>query len=52
MKTVEEIIEYLQAEKADAIEQHEMYKGVDKQAALLYFIKATTIIELLHEIEK
>lgn len=52
MKTVKEVVEYLQAEKADAIEQHEIYKGIDKQAALLYFIKATTIIELLHEIEE
>lgn len=52
MKTVEEIIAHLQAEKADAIEQHEMYKGIDKQAALYWFIKASTIIELLHEIEE
>lgn len=52
MKTVEEVITYLETEKADAIEQHEMYKGIDKQAALFYFIKASTIMELLHEIEE
>lgn len=52
MKSTNEIIEYLRMERDDAIEQHDIYKAVDKQAALIYYIKATTIIELLHEIEE
>lgn len=52
MKTVEEIIEHLQMELADATEQHSIHKRNDKQAALYYFQKAMFIIELLNEIEE
>ena len=39
-------------EKDDAIEQHDMHKGTDKQAALYFFQKAMILMELLHEIEE
>ena len=46
MKTVEEIIEHLQFELADATEQHSLFQKTDKQAALYYFQKAMFIIQL------
>lgn len=52
MKTVDEIIEHLQMELADATEQHSLYQRTDKQVALYYFQKAMFIIELLNEIDE
>lgn len=52
MKTVDEIIEHLQMELADATEQHSLLQKTDKQAALYWFQKAMFIIELLNEIEE
>ena len=51
MKTAEQIIEYLEMELADAYEQHDLAKGVDKQQALVHLIRATTILNLLEEIK-
>ena len=50
MKTVEEIIEYLQAELAEALETHD--QAQDKQERLLHLIKAATIEQLLQEIKE
>lgn len=49
MKT-EEIIEYLEAELADASAQVELATGKDAQAALFYHIKATSIQQILEDI--
>lgn len=48
MKTVEEIIAYLQIELAEAHEAHDTAQ--DKQERLLHLIKAATITEILEEI--
>lgn len=52
MKTVEEIIEHLEVELAEAFEMHDQAKGKDKQQALFYFLKATFITNLLEEIKE
>lgn len=52
MKTVEEIVSYLQMELAEAFEMHDQTKGKDKQQALFYFLKATFITNLLEEIKE
>lgn len=51
MKTVEEIIAYLEAELAEAYELHDQAKGKDAQEALFYILKATFITHLLEEIQ-
>lgn len=51
MKTAQEIIAYLELELADAYEQHDLAKGVDKHQALAQLIKATTIQHLLDVIK-
>lgn len=51
MKTVEEIIHYLQAELTEAYELHDQAKGKDAQAALYHMIRATVITHILEEIE-
>jgi hypothetical protein len=50
MKTVGQVITYLEMELTDAYEMHDEFKGHDKQQALFYLIKATTILELLEGI--
>lgn len=52
MKTAEQIIAYLELELADAYEQHDHTKGVDRQQALLHLIRATTILNILEAIRK
>lgn len=52
MKTVEEIILYLENEKAHCLELHESYIETDKALALQYLISAITIEGLLAEIKK
>lgn len=51
MKTAEEIIAYLEAELVEAYELHDLAKGKDSAQAFTYFIKATTILQLLEEIK-
>ncbi len=50
MKTAEQIIEYLEAELAEAYELHDQAKRKDAQEAFFYLVKATTIEHLLDEI--
>lgn len=50
MKTVEQIIEYLEMELAEAYETHDRAKGKDAAQAFAYLVKATTIEHLLDEI--
>ena len=52
MKTVEEVIEYLQGELAEAYELHEQARGKDAAQALAYLVKAATIEQLLDEIKQ
>lgn len=52
MKTVEQIITYLEAELADAYEMHDAAKGKDAAQAFAYLLKATTILQLLDEIKE
>lgn len=52
MKTAEEIIEYLENEKAHCLKLHESYRETDKALALQYIISAVTIEGLLTEIKK
>ncbi len=51
MKTVEDIIAFLQAELAEAYELHDQAKGKDAQEALFHIIRATVITHILEEIE-
>lgn len=50
MKTVEEIISYLETELAEAHEAHD--QAQDKQERLFHLIKASTIVYLLEEIKE
>ena len=52
MKTATEIIAYLESELAEAYELHDQAKGKDAQKALVYLLKATTILHLLEEIKE
>ena len=49
MKTVEEIIAYLEMELAEANEMHD--QAQDKQERTFHLIKASTIVYLLEEIK-
>lgn len=49
-KYADRIIDYLAAELAEAYELHDMAKGKDAQEALAQLIKATTILNILEEI--
>jgi hypothetical protein len=51
LKTVEEIIAYLEMELADAYFMHDEMKKADTQRALAYLIRATTILNLLETIK-
>lgn len=52
MKTVGQIITYLEMELTDAYEMHEEYRGKDPQQALAYLIRATTILNILEAIRE
>ena len=51
MKTVDEVITYLEAELAEAYEMHDQAKGKDAAQALAFMLKASTIAQLLDEIK-
>lgn len=51
MKTAEEIIAILEIELAEAYELHCQAKGKDAAQAFAFLVKATTIEQLLDEIE-
>lgn len=51
MKTVEQIIAYLEMELAEAYEMHDEAKGKDGAKAFAFLMKATTIEHLLDEIK-
>ena len=50
MKTIDEFIEYLQMELAEAQEAHD--QAEDKQERLCHLIKAATIKQMLEEIKR
>lgn len=50
MKTVEEIIAYMESELAQAHEDHD--QAQDKQERTFHLIKASTIVYLLEEIKE
>ena len=52
MKTVEEIIQYLEWELAEAYEMHDQFRGKDAAQAFAYMMKATTISHILDEIKQ
>ena len=52
MKTVEEIILYLELELAEAYEMHDTTKGKDAAKAFAFLVKATTIEQLLDVIKE
>ena len=52
MKTVEDIIAYLENEKIQCLALHENYRETDKALALQYIISAVTIEGLLEEKKK
>lgn len=51
MKTVEEIVEYLEMELAEAQTIYDLLKTEDKQRSMFHLIKMATITELLEEIK-
>lgn len=52
MKTVEEVIVYLENEVAYCMEMHEEYKGKDAANSFQYLLRAVTIEGLLAEIKE
>lgn len=50
MKTIEEVIAYLETELAEANEMHD--QAQDKQERLFHLIKASTVILILEEIKE
>lgn len=52
MKTVEEIIEYLENEKEYCFRMHESYNGKDAANAFQYLLRAVTIEGLLADIKE
>lgn len=50
MKTIEDVIAYLEMELAEAHEAHDTAQ--DKQERLFHLIKATTIKSILEEIKR
>ncbi len=52
MKTVQEVIIYLEKEIEEAYELHDQAKGKDAQKALFYILKATTLLHVLEEIKQ
>ena len=52
MKTVGQVITYLEMELTDAYEMHEEARLIDKQQALIHLIRATTILEILEAIKE
>lgn len=52
MKTVEEIVAYLEMELADAHTIYDLLKTEDKQRAMFHIIKVATITEILEEIKR
>jgi len=51
LKTVEEIIAYLENEKTYCFEMHESYRGKDAENSLHYLLRAVTIEGLLADIK-
>ena len=51
MKTVEEIMIYMERELIEAHEQHEQFKDQDAQQAYIHLIRATTIQNLIEGIK-
>lgn len=51
MKTVEEIVEYLEMELATAQVVYELLKTEDKQRAVVNIVKVATITEILEKIK-
>ena len=52
MKTVGQIITYLEMELTDAYEMYDDAKGIDQREALVHLIRATTILNILEAIRK
>lgn len=52
MKTVGQVITYLEMELVDAYEMHDEYRGKDAQQALFYLMRATTILNILEAIRE
>ena len=52
MKTVGEIIAFLEMELAEAYEMHDAARGKDAAQAFAFLVKATTIEQLLDEINE
>lgn len=50
-KYADRIIDYLEAELAEAYEMHDQAKGKDAQVAFAQLLKATTILHILEEIK-
>ena len=52
MKTVGQVITYLEMELTDAYEMHEEMRGRDPQQALIHLVRATTILNILEAIKE
>lgn len=52
MKTVGQIITYLEMELTDAYEMYDDAKGVDPREATIHLIRATTILNILEAIKE
>lgn len=51
LKTTEEVIAYLEAEKAEAYELYDLHKGKNTTEAFAQLVKASTIEQLLDGIK-
>ena len=52
MKTIKDLVSYLESELAEAYEMHEKTKGKEATKSFAYLIKATTIEQLLEKIKE
>ena len=52
MKTVAEVIVFMEMELAEAYELHDQFRGKDAQQAMFYIFKAQIITHMLEEIKE
>lgn len=52
MKSIDEIVEYLETELAEAQLVYDLLKADDKQRAFVNIVKVATITEILEEIKR
>lgn len=52
MKTIGQVITYLEMELTDAYEMYDDVKGIDPKEATIHLVRATTILTILEAIKE